>query len=419
MTIAKATWRPVLTGVEADLAHDAIAGIAEDLTRVETDEVGLYGGLSGMALFFGLLHAARPGYGFDDTADELLGRALSLAADVRSLSLSSGISGVAFAAELLAEGNDASDDADPHDEIDELLIASLEGEEWPEYDLVSGVVGIGVYALRRLSSPSGDRLLRSVVEALARMAERTPKGAAYWTSVEHLETIRRLARPSDPPMTAGHYNLGLAHGLPGVVAWLGHAVASGQAPSEATSLLEATMSFLVSERDVTHGYGYFTTPGLPRTASRSAWCYGNPGVGLAIVAAGQGVGRADWERFGIDLLLRETTRPVNECGVRDSSFCHGSFGLAHIYNRAFHSTGLPDFQNAARAWAKYGLALRRPGTGIGGYEAWVGSEQTPRPHRDDHGLLSGSAGIGLVLLGLVTPEAPRWDAALLCNLTAR
>jgi hypothetical protein len=56
--------------------------------------------------------------------------------------------------------------------------------------------------------------------------------------------------------------------------------------------------------------------------------------------------------------------------------------------------------------------MRRPGRGIGGYEAWLpgaGGQNWAA----DPGLLTGAAGIALALLAAVTPLEPAWDRVLL------
>jgi hypothetical protein len=92
----------------------------------------------------------------------------------------------------------------------------------------------------------------------------------------------------------------------------------------------------------------------------------DPGFGYGI----RGGGQPDWERAGFDLLAREAARPAEQCGVVDAGLCHGSMGLAHIYNRAFQATGRTPFADAARKWAERALLQRQPGAGIGGFQSW-------------------------------------------------
>ena len=80
------------------------------------------------------------------------------------------------------------------------------------------------------------------------------------------------------------------------------------------------------------------------------------------------------------------------------------------------------FLEAALRWVRAGFAMRRKGQGLAGFRAW---SPAPRgaPERDpwlaEAGFLEGICGIGLVLLGLISPIEPRWDQVLLVNIPAR
>jgi hypothetical protein len=92
-------------------------------------------------------------------------------------------------------------------------------------------------------------------------------------------------------------------------------------------------------------------------------------------------------------------------------------GLAHIYNRAFQATNAAPLADAARLWADTALrAYRKPGSGVGGFLAWL-PEKSPFDFVGTHtGFLMGAAGIALALLALVAPVTPRWDAVLLTEI---
>src|SRR3954452_6230771 len=80
--------------------------------------------------------------------------------------------------------------------------------------------------------PSAFRILEAVVDRLAERAERTPGGCTWFTPPELLPQWQRELCPK------GYYNLGLAHGVPGVIAVLGGAVATGVRPDIVPQLLE-------------------------------------------------------------------------------------------------------------------------------------------------------------------------------------
>jgi len=81
----------------------------------------------------------------------------------------------------------------------------------------------------------------------------------------------------------------------------------------------------------------------------------------------------------------------------------------------FQATGEPRLAEAARSWFEQTLAMRRPGRGIGGYEAW----QPGGSRSADRGLLTGATGIALALLAATTDIEPLWDRMLLVSIPQR
>src|SRR5262249_1772121 len=106
---------------------------------------------------------------------------------------------------------------------------------------------------------------------------------------------------------------------------------------------------------------------------------------------------------------------VERSGILDAAFCHGSCGLAHIYNRLYQATGDEELAKVARFWYQRTLELRRPGSGIGGYLAAVngvsGTEWIEDPR-----VLTGAAGIALALLAAPCALDPAWDRMFLLSL---
>ena len=105
----------------------------------------------------------------------------------------------------------------------------------------------------------------------------------------------------------------------------------------------------------------------------------------------------------------------------DAALCHGAFGNAHIFSRLYAATGEPSLREAALRWVRKGLSLRNAGTGPAGFRAWLPPEPD-EPVRDPwlprFGLLEGIAGIGVAMLGLLSPVEPAWDEILMVNIPA-
>ena len=149
--------------------------------------------------------------------------------------------------------------------------------------------------------------------------------------------------------------------------------------------------------------------------ARQAWCYGDPGAAIALLAAARNVGEPVWEQAALDIALRAAVRPPQQAGVKDAGLCHGAVGLGHIFNRFYQATGHAQFATAARFWYEQTLAMRQPGQGIAGYLSWGPGTDGALAWVEDLGILSGAAGIGLALLAATTPLTPAWDRMLLVD----
>ena len=86
---------------------------------------------------------------------------------------------------------------------------------------------------------------------------------------------------------------------------------------------------------------------------------------------------------------------------------------------------LGDFLPEAIHWLERLFELRQDGKGYAGWSAWrpLGEfkvdEDPVMGWVPDAGFLTGSAGIGLALLGVLTPVEPEWDHVLLSSVRPR
>jgi hypothetical protein len=100
-------------------------------------------------------------------------------------------------------------------------------------------------------------------------------------------------------------------------------------------------------------------------------------------------------------------------GAEDARLFRGAAGKGHRLNRLAQATGDERLAEEARSWFGRVLAMRRPGEGIGGFQARVSDGRGGAAWADDPGFLTGSAGIGLALLAAVSTVEPAWDQILL------
>ena len=394
------TWEPILDGADADAAWQAIRDIARAIgeghgTRRRPADLALF-----WAYVAGALDDDWTTARYEEAVEHLCSWISEGAGGPRLFG------GLASAGWVLSHISDDGDEA--LGQIDAVMLAAAEAPT-RLYDLISGLVGDGVYFLERLASgdaPVAQRGLATVIDRLIAASQPTAMGLAWLTPNAALPPLQRPHAPD------GYFNCGLAHGAPGPIALFGRA-ASREPRAEAAC--KDALRWLAAQQQPPDPQGRFPAWVLPDgTASRSrtAWCYGDPGVAIAAWSASVRLGlpTESWRA-----LARETaTREPEQCGVVDAGMCHGAAGLGHLYNRYFQASRDPVFRDAARAWFQRALAMRRP-DGLGGFAAWsLGGEGSAWAPAAD--LVEGASGVALALLAAVHPSEPNWDRLFLCDL---
>lgn len=289
--------------------------------------------------------------------------------------------------------------------IDAALMRALEHDWSGRYDLISGLVGIGVYALER--AEAGRALAARVLEYLAGMAE--PRGAGLaWHTPPHLLPDWQRAQAPD-----GYWNHGLAHGISGIIAWCARCIASDVEATRARELMESAASYLLEANPPrTNGRfaAWHTRDGAAtRDRARPAWCYGDVGVAAALVAAAQVDSRWHGEARA---LARACAEMPPATKTRDTAICHGTTGVAHVFNRMYQATGDHALADAARRWLAITLEMRNEHE-YAGFPAFDGSTGA---WRAEPTLVNGAAGVALALHAMLSDIEPAWDRILLLDL---
>jgi lantibiotic biosynthesis protein len=403
---------PLVTGDAAAGVRAAVREIATAVARREpsTSDPSLASGSAGTGLFLATAAAVLDDPWLHEAADARLDHARDALAEVPlGAALYSGLPGVAW---VLANAAGVPEDGDGLEEIDALLAARAATTPWVDhYDLVFGLAGVGTYALGRLPRADARRCVEEVVARLAELAVDLPGGTAWHTPYALLPGHQQAMAPD------GLFNLGAAHGIPGILGFLAGACAADVARGEAAVLLERGVEWLLRQRLVVGGVPWLpphVRPGARSGPARAAWCYGNPGVAPVLLQASAVTGEPRWANAALELAAAAAALPYEETRVVDAGLCHGAAGLLHLYHRLFQDTGDERLGAAARAWVGHTLALRGR-SGVAGFRAWMPVEGVRNDWVADPGFLTGASGVGLALLAAVEPSTAGWDALLLAS----
>lgn len=440
-SVRPANWNPILSGASTAtaLAWESINAIAESVSTKdyvrETEELRTPGYLNRIyeeALLYAYLAVVHDDPEWANRATEYLNLAIEKGAQgVGYLGLYGGVAGLGWTVEHVSrllqqitfeesdvstlEANDNSADADLNEEVDALIIRKIpEMTPSSPYDLISGLVGFGVYFLERLPRESAALGIRAVFHQLEKLARHEGGGITWFSGPELLPDWQRKQCPD------GYYNLGVAHGIPGIIHFLSEASARDVIDADRVNiLLTGSMDWLIAHarpKGSASRFSSWIVPGQDPTDSRMAWCYGDLGILAVLLQVSRRAERRDWQQFAHEVLDHCLNWPVEKAGIGDAPLCHGAAGVAHIFNRIYQQEGDSRCRDAALLWYERMLSMRQPGSGVGGYFSLTRPEPGgPIVWDPSPAFLDGANGVALALLAAVTSVDPSWDRLLLLS----
>ncbi len=270
-------------------------------------------------------------------------------------------------------------------------------------DYLYGGLGAAAYLLYRHGAQKKDFMAR----VLAMLTERARANHGALPAFQLMEQ-----RPV-PEMV----NLGLAHGLPAVIRFCllcdTQDVCREASRSLALQLIRYMRAQVRADKDTCY-FPSVVEKGKPaeQDTSRLGWCYGDLGIGFVLYEAGRVWADDELTAFALEVLVHTTQRRANaQTLVHDAGFCHGSAGIAHIYNRLWQLSQLPVFREAADYWMGETLRLAQHADGVAGYKKWDAASNS---WVVDYSLIEGVAGIGLVLISYLTGDCS-WDYSVMLS----
>lgn len=393
----------------------ARAVLRECLTRahpLQSNRLDLANGLAGHILMLAEVYAIdysdrRLLSLLDDCLDALVTR---LPKEVLRAGFFNGLPGIAWTLQHVGRLLERSDYLEPasYEEIYRYLDRLLRRRDLEfEYDLISGLAGIGMWALVIEDPERRQSLLELVAQRLCDCGEKLPPGTAWRTPSNRPSSGRRHTS-----VGGSEYNLGLAHGISGVIGFLAECSARGAATATTTSLLSQSVCWLLAQQ-LCDSTALFPDVAGSNRPSRLAWCYGDPGIAVALCKAATAM-RCDRTReAALHVAEHSTARSMNDAGLRDAGICHGSAGLALIYEwLSYQYPQSTQLARTARYWSDSIPSMRQEGIGIGGFYTWKGQSN---PHATDPFWLSGASGVVLALLPQDDPRNRGWTYPLLLS----
>lgn len=374
--------------------EDIIKTIAEGLIEQENDSqpFGLYNGLCGHLLFLYQLSMFRPDWVDEDKFNHKLEIVQELVPHLsEQIDLCNGLTGVAWLLEYFNQCQGEDYEAAMCESIDEMLTDFMDAKPWGgEIEFIYGLAGVGCYAARRGRQHQGIELYQRIVSFYEQQAIACDVGIS-WTQPQH--SIFRYDKEAER-----EFNLGLAHGVPGIIAILLPAIELPILSERATALVTKSCDWLMAQSDKTvRNISFYGSFSGDKRNSRLGWCYGDLTIALTIARVGKVLGRQDYIEFATLVALDCAKRDSKQAMINDAGLCHGSAGLALIFKLIYQHIELPELLSACEFWVEHCLNLYRK-DGLHGLYMFDGHSQS---YAKSSGLLMGDAGVALCLLGVI------------------
>ena len=194
-------WQPLVT--DPTSARGLIAVIGEIPTAIEPEQTAK--SFADVAVFRAYVADIVPDP--DDVSGDALSQSVMLFGKIGGgLGLFGGAARIGWTVAHLADGETADQVCSS---IDRVMLGQITPTWAYQYDLIPGLVGFGICALER--GDAGRPLAMRVLELLEQRAEPRGPGLASFTAPDLLPAWQQEQAPQ------GYWNLGLAHGVPGVI----------------------------------------------------------------------------------------------------------------------------------------------------------------------------------------------------------
>ena len=423
MEVARRVATALRTPAQVQLANRIAAGQTAYPEAMYWDAYGVAQGHAGLALMCSYLDACFPADRWDVTAHRYLtlaARGIQQTPDLGP-GIFEGLSGVGFTGwslsrngvryrRLLAVVDNVLLPQIP--ELVDALDQQREGLSVTRFDVISGLAGVGAYLLCRRDRPEADGALHVILRGLVQLTIQQDDLPRWYTPACWMgdgEAARMYPH--------GNLNCGLAHGIAGPLALMALSARCGVASDDLFEGMERVVQWLRRHRvDDTWGVNWPAVvpldrngaPGAAEQPSRSAWCYGSPGIARALWLAGEALSRPEYSQLAIAAMKAVYRRPLQQRRIDSPTFCHGVAGLLQITLRFAHDTGLPLFVDATRRLGEQLLSMHDPASLLGYDSLEPEGQRVAQP-----GLLDGAAGVALVLLAAATDVEPVWDRLFL------
>jgi lantibiotic modifying enzyme len=379
----------------------------------------------GIALVFNALDRIFPKEDFHAAAHKHLSIATS-SQQIHHLSLYGGLCQIGLTASVISKGStkyrgllEQIDRTIEHTIGQYLGVVQQGNGEYPTavYDHISGLSGVAVYLLSRTKGDMPQKALLQILETLVQLSRKNDQGLFGFTTQPEW---RRGFLANNSQMENGMVDCGMAHGIVGALSVMSLALSKGV---EVEGIRESVRT--IADWLITHimndewGIGWPAAVGIidgqystvNNSIAEDGWCYGAPGIAMALLNAGRALGESEFSAYAIEALRSGNRRAQTQRILhRSPALCHGLAGMCQINLRFWHETNNEEFHKSAIQWFEELMNTHSESYVLGFREV----DWRERPF-DSPMFLSGASGIALNLLAVSSEVEPFWDSFLMMS----
>lgn len=318
-----------------------------------------------------------------------------------NVSFSSGVSGNLWLINYFIEEGIIDDLLlDIKEQVKSVLQYVDEFNKQGNYDFLHGSLGL-LFVSNYCRKLLGDNFVKTRIDSVLEGLQTSEKGFYFnnWMGVyKNIDITKSI-------------NFSLSHGLASAVIVLSK---NKEGKEAVKGILKYIKTYKSKNKDTLSLYPSVVEKGKKiEYNSRLAWCYGDLGIAIAFWQAGKLLSNELWKKEAIEIMIHASTRTdLKKNKIVDAGFCHGTSGIAHIFNRFYKETKLEIFNKARKYWLEQTFIILKENK-VENFKSWQGDNGWVK----DNGLLEGVSGVGLVLLGFLTNEISdlNWDKCVLLN----
>lgn len=390
--------------------------------------IDLARGYSGFCVLFGALDRANPEDGWDHIGHTYLQeiQKIIMKEGIREFSLWTGLAGEIVAARALSRNGTRYENFIK--ELNSFFLKSFpnmmqymeskleEGTSLQEFDVIQGISGIGRYVLCFIEEQEMRLAMEQILIYLVKLCEdREYKGVVVPGWLISYDMYTGYDREEYPN---GHFNCGMSHGIPGVLALMSIALIKGvEVPGQCEAIHKIANWIMKWKGQDKYGPLWparvsweENLEGKPKNVvPREAWCYGSPGVARSLWLSGIAVDNGEWKNAALETFRGTAIRPEEKWNIESDTFCHGKAGLLQMVQRMYSESGDELIGELRNKLLKQVLDLWNPDE-LYGYQ-----EKEHSDRQNIAGLLDGAAGVFTVLIGLIQEQDSDWDLIFLIS----